>query len=172
MKDKGYVQVYTGNGKGKTTASLGLSLRAVCAGYKVFYGQFTKGMDYSELKAAEFLKNFELKQYGRAAFIHGKPIQEDIDKAREGLREIKEKLISGEYDLVVCDELNIALFYNLISVEDVIDLIESKPEHTELIITGRYAKDEILERADLVTEMREIKHYYRQGVMARKGIEA
>ena len=172
MKEKGYVQVYTGNGKGKTTAALGISLRAVCAGFQVFFGQFAKGMEYSELQAQKLLPGFTMRQYGRDAFIHGNPGPEDVEKARAGLSEVKKEMLSGKYDLVVCDELNIALFFRLIPVEDVIDLIDHKPEHTELIITGRYCPEEIIEKADLVTEMREIKHYFTQGVMAREGIES
>mgnify|MGYP001264632974 CR=1 FL=1 len=169
--EKGYIQIYTGNGKGKTTASLGLSLRAVCAGFNVFFGQFVKGMKYSELKAMEFLPNFEMKQYGRNCFIFNDPEPEDIRLAREGLEELGEKLSSGEYDLIVMDELNIALYYKLFSVEDVLDILDKKAEKTEIVITGRYAPEKLIERADLVTEMKEIKHYYTEGVQAREGIE-
>lgn len=172
MDNKGYIQVYTGNGKGKTTASLGLSLRAVCAGKKVFFGQFTKGMKYSELEAVKILPNFEMEQFGKPAFIFGKPTKADIDEARKGLKRAEEVLTSGEYDVVVFDEINIALFYELFTVQEVLDLLDKKPEKTEVILTGRYAAPEIIERADLVTEMKEIKHYYTQGVPARKGIES
>ncbi len=168
---KGYVQIYTGNGKGKTTAALGLSLRAVCAGKKVFFGQFVKGMKYSELKAPERLQQLEIKQYGRNCFIRKDPEEEDIRLAREGLKELKEKIKSGEYDVVVMDELNIALFYKLFDLEDVLKILREKHEKTEVIITGRYAPGELIEVADLVTEMKEIKHYYQQGVQAREGIE-
>ncbi|NOH15824.1 cob(I)yrinic acid a,c-diamide adenosyltransferase [Clostridium cochlearium] len=171
MSNKGYVQVYTGNGKGKTTAALGLSLRATCAGKKVFFGQFTKGMNYSELKAPEILPNFTLEQFGRNAFIFGTPSKADIEEAKKGLKRAEEVLTSGEYDVVVFDEINIALFYELFSVQEVLDLLDKKVEHTEVILTGRYAPQEIIDRADLVTEMREIKHYYTQGVPCRKGIE-
>ncbi|WP_278281153.1 MULTISPECIES: cob(I)yrinic acid a,c-diamide adenosyltransferase [unclassified Clostridium] len=172
METKGYVQVYTGNGKGKTTAALGLSLRAVCAGKKVFFGQFTKGMKYSELEAVNILPNFKMEQFGRNAFIMGNPTKADIEEAKKGFKRAEEVLTSGEYDVVVFDEINIALFYELFTVEEVLALIDKKPEKTELILTGRYAKDEIIERADLVTEMKQIKHYYTQGVPARKGIES
>ncbi|WP_125153184.1 cob(I)yrinic acid a,c-diamide adenosyltransferase [Clostridium rectalis] len=172
MENKGYIQVYTGNGKGKTTASLGLSLRAVCAGKKVFFGQFTKGMKYSELKAAEILPNFTMEQFGGDHFIFGTPTKADKEQAMKGLKRAEEVLTSGEYDVVVFDEINIALFYELFDVKDVLELLDKKPEKTEVILTGRYAKQEIIDRADLVTEMKEIKHYYTQGVPARVGIES
>lgn len=169
--EKGYVQVYTGNGKGKTTAALGLSLRAVCSGKKVFFGQFMKGMTYSELKATAFLPNFTLEQFGGDCFVYGKPTEKDIEDALKGFEEMKAIIFSNQYDVVVLDELNTALFFELIPVSEVVDLIKSKPEQIELIITGRYAKSEIIEVSDLVTEMKEIKHYYEKGVEARVGIE-
>ncbi len=169
---KGYVQVYTGNGKGKTTAAIGLSIRAVGAGLKVFIGQFVKGMHYSELDS---LKRYEglitIKQFGRDCFIFHDPTPEDIQCARDGLSEAREIVFSGKYDLVVLDEINIALFYKLFSVEDVLEIIKNKPDHVEMVLTGRYAPQEIIDAADLVTEMKEIKHYYQQGVPARSGIE-
>ncbi len=169
--DKGYIQIYTGDGKGKTTAALGISLRAVCAGFKVFFGQFVKGMKYNELNAVNYLPNFEMKQYGRNCFIFNDPEPEDIRLAKEGLDELSMKISSGEYDLVVLDELNIALHYQLFSVQDVLRVLNEKAKNTEIIITGRRAPDELIEKADLVTEMKEIKHYYTQGVQAREGIE-
>lgn len=169
--NKGYIQIYTGNGKGKTTCALGLSLRAVCAGKKVFFGQFVKGMKYSELDAIKYLPGFKMKQYGRDCFIFNKPSQEDIDIAKEGLKEIENILKSEEYDIVVLDELNIAIHYNLVSVEAVIDILKNKNEKIEVIITGRYAREELINLADLVTEMKEVKHYYKKGVEARVGIE-
>ncbi|SNS07216.1 cob(I)alamin adenosyltransferase [Anaerovirgula multivorans] len=171
MDSKGYVQVYTGNGKGKTTAALGLSLRAVCAGKKVFIGQFIKGMAYSELKAMDHLPGLTIKQYGLDCFIVNDPTEEDIKIAQRGLREMQAIIKEGKYDVVVMDELNIALYYHLFLIEDVLEIIKNKHHKLELIITGRYAKKEILEVADLVTEMKEIKHYYQKGVEARVGIE-
>lgn len=168
---KGYVHVYTGDGKGKTTAALGLSLRAVCAGKKVFFGQFIKGMDYSELECVKFLPNFQIKQFGRDCFIYNDPTQEDMDAAKKGLAEFKKILNEGEYDIVVMDELNIALYYKLFSQDQVIDTIKNRKENIEVIITGRFAPKAIIEMADLVTEMKEVKHYYRDDVEARKGIE-
>lgn len=169
--EKGYVHVYTGDGKGKTTAALGLSLRAVCAGKKVFFGQFVKGMAYSELKIPELLPNFTIQQFGRDCFIYNNPTDEDIERARKGLDLYKDILSKGEYDIVVLDELNIALFYKLFEVDEVIDMIKNRAEHVEVIITGRNANPKIIELADLVTEMKEVKHYYSQGVEARLGIE-
>ncbi|MDF2880593.1 MAG: cobinamide adenolsyltransferase [Clostridiaceae bacterium] len=170
--DKGYIQVYTGNGKGKTTAALGLSLRAVCSGKKVFFGQFVKGMKYSELEAVKFIPNFKMQQFGRNTFIFDKPSKADIDAAKEGLKVMEQVLISGEYDVVVMDEINVAIFFELFSDEEVIEILNKKAENVEVILTGRYASEKIIDRADLVTEMKEIKHYYTQGVQARRGIES
>jgi cob(I)alamin adenosyltransferase len=169
---KGYIQVYTGNGKGKTTAAFGLALRAAGAGLKVYIAQFVKGMKYSELDALEKLSgSITIKQYGRDCFIFREPEKEDIQAAREGLQEVKEIMRSGEYQVIVLDEANIATYYNLFSVDDLLDFIKVKPEEVELVITGRKADPRIIERADLVTEMKEIKHYYQKGVEARRGIE-
>lgn len=167
----GQIHIYTGNGKGKTTAALGLSLRAVCAGKKVYFGQFVKGMNYSELKAPEYLPGFEIHQFGRDCFIFNNPTDEDRAAARHGLETCRRALLDGRHDLVVLDELNIALYYKLIPVEDAIELIKCKQEATELIITGRHAPPELLELADLVTEMKEVKHYYQKNIAAREGIE-
>lgn len=168
---KGQIHIYTGNGKGKTTAALGLSLRAVCSGKKVYFGQFVKGMEYSELKAPEYLPGFEIRQFGRDCFIFNDPTDEDRAAAREGLEICRQVLKEGRHDIVVLDELNIALYYKLFSVEEAIELIKSKADHQELIITGRYAPPELLEIADLVTEIKEIKHYYQKELPARQGIE-
>ena len=171
MFEKGYIQVYTGNGKGKTTAALGVALRNVCAGNKVFVGQFMKGQNYSELKAAEYLPCIEFEQFGDANFVTGEPSEEDRANAGKGLARMKEVLASGKYDVVIFDEVNTALFFKLIAVGDVVSALEMKPDTTEAILTGRYAPQEIIDMADLVTEMREVKHYYSKGVKARAGIE-
>jgi len=171
MLEKGYIQVYTGNGKGKTTAALGVSLRAACAGNKVFIGQFMKGQDYSELKAVEYLPSLEMEQFGALNFVAGKPSDEDKSKAEKGLARMKEVLASGKYDVVVFDEINTTLFFEMVSVADVLAVLELKPDQTEVILTGRYAPSEIIDKADLVTEMGEVKHYYNAGVGARTGIE-
>jgi cob(I)alamin adenosyltransferase len=167
-----YTQVYTGNGKGKTTAAFGLALRAVGAGKKVFFAQFVKGKTYSEIEAVStYLLDITIRQYGLGCFIYEKPKVEDVEAARHGLQEVKQIVQSGKYDMVVLDEANIALFYHLFDVEDLLKIIREKPKSVELVITGRYAPQEIIDAADLVTEMKEIKHYYQQGVEARKGIE-
>ena len=172
MDSKAYIQVYTGNGKGKTTAALGLALRACGAGKKVFIGQFIKGKHYSELDSIKnHLKDIQIKQYGLDCFIVNEPEEKDFMAAQNGLMEMSEIIKSGDYDLVIMDELNIALYYKLIDLEAVLDILRSKPEHVEIVITGRYAPNEIIEIADLVTEMKEVKHYFTKGVDARLGIE-
>lgn len=170
--EKGYIQVYTGDGKGKTTAALGLTLRAVGYGLKVYIAQFIKGMKYSEIKALEqFKDSVEIRQFGRGCFIRTLPVQEDIEMAGEGLSEIKKILTSAKYDVVILDEINVALHFNLLKIDDVLELMSLKPENVEIILTGRRVAPQIMEIADLVTEMKEIKHYYAKGVKARPGIE-
>lgn len=171
MMKKGYVQIYTGDGKGKTTAAFGLALRASGAGLKVFIGQFVKGMFYSELNIIPKIDNITLKQYGQDCFIVNEPTEEDLKIAREGFDEVKDILNSNEYDLVILDEANIALYYNLFTVEELIDALKNRNPKIEVIITGRKAPDKLIDYADLVTEMKEIKHYYTKGVEARDGIE-
>ncbi len=169
---KSYVHVYTGNGKGKTTAALGLALRACGAGKKVFFAQFIKGKPYSEIEAInKFLPQITIKQYGLDCFIYNEPTKADIKIAQEGLLEIEKIIQSEEYDILVLDEANIALYYNLFSLENFLKLIKSRPDNLEIIITGRYAPQELIDIADLVSEIKEIKHYYTKGVEARKGIE-
>jgi cob(I)alamin adenosyltransferase len=169
---KGYIQVYTGNGKGKTTAAFGLALRAVGAGMKVFIGQFVKGKSYNENVAiARHLKNITVKQYGLGCFIVNTPTDDDIKAAGKGLDEMRKIIQKGKYDMVIMDEVNIALYYKLIDIKDLLEIIKNKPEHVELVLTGRYVPQELIDKADLVTEMKEIKHYYRKGIEARKGIE-
>lgn len=171
-KRKGYVQIYTGNSKGKTTAALGLALRAVGAGHRVFIAQFIKKDKTSEHKALERFKDLiEIRQYGAGFIMTKEPLPSDIKVASDGFIEAGEILRSGKYDMVILDEINVAVFKKLIPLEDVLKLIDSKPEHVELVLTGRYAEDKIIERADLVTEMKEIKHYFHSGVGARIGIE-
>lgn len=170
--DRGYVQVYTGDGKGKTTAALGLTLRASGAGLKVYFGQFMKGQDYSELRSVVNLEGVTLVQYGELGWVRkGKLTPDQISQAKKGLAQAKEALVSKGYDIVVLDEINMALWFGLISLEDVLALIDLKPIQTELILTGRRANTAVMDRADLVTEMREVKHYYTQKVPARRGIE-
>lgn len=169
--DKGYVQVYTGNGKGKTTAALGLAVRAACAGKNVFIGQFLKGMEYSELKLPEYFDNITMKQYGTEYFITKDPNEIDTAKANIGFENVVEIIKSAKYDVVILDEINIAMMMKLVDVNELIKVLSNRKESMEVIITGRGAPDEIIEYADLVTEMKEIKHYYNKGVQARVGIE-
>ena len=169
---QGLIQVYTGDGKGKTTAALGLALRAAGAGLKVFIGQFLKGAEYSEIKALRPLApGIEIKQYGRRCFIKDKPDEEDIRLAQNGLREMESVIQSGDYGLVILDEANIAVYYNLFSVDELLKVVQNRPKQVEIVITGRNADPRIIAAADLVTEMREIKHYYQEGIAARLGIE-
>jgi cob(I)alamin adenosyltransferase len=171
--EPGLVQVYTGDGKGKTSAALGLALRAVGRGLKVYVIQFIKGgFDYGELHAVQQFANLKLKAFGRGRFITEKPPkEEDVRLAMEAF-ELAEKVVAnGEYDIVVLDEVNVALGLKLIDVDDVVRLVKSKPNHVELVLTGRNAPAEIIELADLVTEMKEVKHPFKKGVPPRKGIE-
>jgi cob(I)alamin adenosyltransferase len=169
---KGYIHVYTGNGKGKTTAAIGLGIRATGDGLKVIMIQFMKGRRYSEIDALLQIKNFTVVQFGRDEFVSKeKPEQIDIDLAQKGLIYAKETVQKGQYDLVILDEINVAIDFHLISLEDVIKLLEKKPETLELVLTGRYASPEIIKHADIVSEILEIKHPYQKGAQSRKGID-
>lgn len=171
--ERGLVQIYTGDGKGKTSAAFGLALRAIGRGLKVYVIQFIKGgFDYGELYVVDKLPNLTLKAFGRGNFITEKPPgKRDFQLAEEALT-LAEKIIKGgEYDIVILDEINVALSLKLVKIERVLELIKNKPRHVELVLTGRCAPDEIIEAADLVTEMREIKHPFNKGCQARKGIE-
>lgn len=170
--EKGYIHVYTGPGKGKTTASLGLGLRAVGAGMKVHMVQFMKGRRYSEIDAIEDIQNFTVSQHGRDEFVNkDNPEQVDIDMAQEGFSYAKDIIKKDEFDLIILDEINVAVDFKLINLDDVLGLINDKPEKLELVLTGRYAHPELVKVADLVTEMLEIKHPYQQGIQARKGVD-
>lgn len=170
--EKGVVHVYTGSGKGKTTAALGLGLRASGAGLKVHMIQFMKGRRYNEINAIEKLDNFTISQHGRDEFVSKEnPEQIDIDLAKKGFSYAKELIKKGKHDMIILDEINVAIDYNLIPVDEVLKIIEEKPKQLELILTGRYAPPEINKIADLVTEMLEIKHPYHHGLAARRGIE-
>lgn len=169
---KGYIQVYTGNGKGKTTAALGLTLRAAGAGLKVYFVQFIKHGDYSEIKALKaFSDLITADQFGRGRFITGMPAPEDVAVAGAGLEKVRIAMKSGDYDVIVLDEANGAVQLGLFPVSALLKIMDEKPGGLELVITGREAHEEVLARADLVTEMKEIKHYYAKGVAARAGIE-
>ena len=173
-KFKGYIQVYTGNGKGKTTAALGQAIRLAGHGHKTYFGQFLKGQDYGELSAIQKLSSFiTIEQFGRKGFIHvtENPDEEDIARAQKGLKKCLKMMKSQKYRLIVLDEINVAVHFNLFSEKDVHDFLDAKPEEVEVILTGRYAPDSFIQRADLVTEMKEIKHCYKKGIQARLGIE-
>jgi len=169
---KGYVQIYTGNGKGKTTAALGLALRAYGAGLHIYIAQFLKGTKTSELKVLRTFKDLiTVKQYGKNNFIYGNPDEEDKKLAKKAIEEINNIIKSCNYDIVILDEANYAVHLGLIAVDDLLKIIDKKPQNVELVITGRYAKKELIKKADLVTEMRQVKHYFNKGIKARMGIE-
>ncbi len=173
-KFKGFIQVYTGKGKGKTTAALGLALRAAGHEHKVYIGQFLKGQRYGELMtAAKLSPLIKIDQFGRKGFIHvtKNPDDEDIRLAKRGLKKCRDAMLSGKYRIIILDEINVAVYFNLLSEKEVLEFIEQKPEDVEVVLTGRYAPSSFLKKADLVTEMKEKKHYYRKGVRARDGIE-
>lgn len=169
--DRGYVQIYTGNGKGKTTAAFGLAVRAVCAGKKVYIGQFVKDMKYSETAVVDVFPHITIEQLGEGCFIYAPPEEKDKAAAKAGLEEVRLHLASGNFDVVILDEVFIAFYYGLITDQEIIEAIKEKHDSVEVILTGRYAPQSILEFADLVTEMVEVKHYYKQGVLSRKGID-
>ncbi len=177
MADKvskmGLVQVYTGDGKGKTTAALGLALRACGHGLSVYMIQFMKGdIEYGELKAATWIPNLTIIQFGRPDFVDKEnPNKVDFEFAKKALEHAQKIISSDKYDIVILDELNVALDFNLVSLKEVLKLIDSKPKNMELVITGRNAPKEILMRADLVTFMENVKHPYDCGISARCGIE-
>ncbi|MFH0778712.1 MAG: cob(I)yrinic acid a,c-diamide adenosyltransferase [Candidatus Eisenbacteria bacterium] len=169
---KGTVQVFTGNGKGKTTAALGCGLRAAGHGYRVLMIQFMKGRLYGELESTKHVPGFEILQFGRDCFVEkGKPLAEDLALAREGLEKAVEAVESNTCDMLILDEINVAVDYGLIGLGDVLDIIKRRPAHIELILTGRYAHESIKKASDTVTEMVEIKHHFSTDVAAREGIE-
>jgi cob(I)alamin adenosyltransferase len=168
----GYVQVYTGDGKGKTTAALGLALRAAGHGLRTYIGQFMKGQPYGELEALRGHPAITLEQYGDVRCIRREEVTPaHIAQAQRGLERARQAMLSGRYDIVVLDEVNVALWFGLLSLAEVLAFLDQRPPQVECILTGRRAPPELIERADLVTEMREVKHYYQQGVGARAGIE-
>ena len=169
----GLIQVYTGDGKGKTTAALGLALRALGNGFTVFMGQFMKGQEYGELRSVRrFRRRFVIEQFGTPNFVaKNKTSETDRRLATAGLQRLEQVVSSGETDLVIMDEINVALDFKLIPLVEVLRLLKQKPAHVEIVCTGRHAPAELLQCADLVTEMKEIKHYYHRGVPARVGIE-
>ncbi|NMJ86568.1 MAG: cob(I)yrinic acid a,c-diamide adenosyltransferase [Thaumarchaeota archaeon] len=176
MSDDGLVVIYTGKGKGKTTAALGMALRALGHGFKIVMVQFIKGeWFYGELSSSSMLEpDFELVAAGKG-FVgiidDDKPIEDHVVAAKKALQISKEKIISMKYDIVILDEINYAVYLKLISTDDVLELIKIKPKDMTLVLTGNYASAEVIESADLVTEMREIKHPYKQGKKAKKGVD-
>jgi cob(I)alamin adenosyltransferase len=186
--ERGLIHVYTGDGKGKTTAALGLALRAAGCGFCTYVCQFLKGQEYGELKAARWLSEgaptkgqrppITIERFGRPTFVHlsadgagTTATEEDVRLAREGLAAARQAMKSGQYELVVLDEINVALYFQLLTVQEVLELVDDKPEGVELVLTGRRVPDEILARADYITEMREVRHPYQRGIRARRGIE-
>lgn len=169
---RGFIQVYTGDGKGKTTAALGLAVRAAGAGLKVYIGQFVKMGEYSEIKALKrFSDLITIEQFGRRRLIGSRATPEDIKAARRGLKRIKEVMAADEHEVIIMEEANVAVTKGLIPVQDLLRVVLKKPERAELVITGRGTPGLIIDCADLVTEMRPIKHYFKKGVRARVGIE-
>jgi cob(I)alamin adenosyltransferase len=170
---KGLVIVITGNGKGKTTASFGQALRAIGQGYKVFVVQFMKGRKYGEFKAAKkYLPDITIRLSGLDSFVmRNNPAAIDIELAHKGLKSAEQAIHSGKYNMIILDEINVALDFKLIDLNDVIELIKNKPVGLDLILTGRYAPPQIIKLADTVSEIREIKHHYNAGIKDRAGIE-
>jgi cob(I)alamin adenosyltransferase len=172
--EKKYFQIYTGNGKGKTTAALGLIMRATGAGYRIYLGQFVKSMEYNENRVLrEHFPNVKVEQFGaEGCTCIRKPDERDIEAARKGVERVIDIERSGKYDLIILDEIFIGTYLGLISEESIKRVISEKPEDVELVMTGRYAPESIIQMADLVTEMKEVKHYYKtMGLTSREGIE-
>ena len=171
-KQKGYIQLYTGAGKGKTTAALGLALRASGAGLRVYIAQFVKGSESGERKAlAKLSRAVTIRPFGARSFIKKNPAKIDRTLAAKGLAEVSAIIAAGRHDLVILDEICVALRLGLFSLEPVLEMLKTRPGHVEIILTGRNAPQALIDAADLVTEMREIRHYFQKGVRARRGIE-
>ena len=168
---KGLTQIYTGDGKGKTTAALGLAVRAAGAGLKVYIYQFIKGSTCGEHKILRKIDNIKIERCGRGCFIRKKPALKDIECAARGFERARGIIKSGEYDMVILDEINTALDVGLLKTSEVLAVIREKPTSVELVLTGRYCPKSLFKYADLVTEMRKVKHPFDKGISARKGIE-
>lgn len=172
---QGFIQIYTGNGKGKSTAAIGQAVRAAGFGLKTYIAQFMKEYPYNELNSLKHLSEWiTIEQFCGDDFVYKKelPGKDEIDKARRGLAKAKSKMLSGKFDMIILDEVCVSIYFGLFSDEEILTFMKQKPEKVELILTGRYCPDNLLEKADLVTEMKEIKHYYQAGVKSRKGIES
>ena len=173
--EKGFIHVYTGNGKGKTTAAIGLAVRGAGAGLKIYFLQFMKEFPYSEIESLKsFPKHILLEQSGGDDFVLRKenPPQEEIFKAKNALKKAESLMASEKYDIIILDEICVSIYFKLLTVHEVLEVIKKKPFDVELVLTGRYCPQELIDAADLVTEMKEIKHYYAQGISSRKGIES
>ncbi|MGB5287493.1 MAG: cob(I)yrinic acid a,c-diamide adenosyltransferase [Ignavibacteriaceae bacterium] len=173
--EQGFIQIYTGNGKGKTTAAIGQAVRAAGFGLKTYIAQFMKEYPYNELNSLRYLSEWiTIEQFCGDDFVYKKelPSEEQLAKAGKGLQTAKEKMLSSGYDLIILDEAIVAIYFKLIRTEELIELIKKKPGWVELILTGRYCPEELIKLADLVTEMKEVKHYYQKGIISRKGIES
>ncbi len=169
---RGLVMVYTGEGRGKTTAAVGQAIRALGHGYRVFMIHFMKGRDYGEYLAASSLPNLTVVKAGRDVFVNREnPDPIDVELAREGFNQVKKAVFGGEYDLVILDEINVAVDYKLVPEKELLKLLDQKPAAVDLVLTGRGATTAVVKRADLVSEILAIKHHYQQGVQSRQGIE-
>jgi cob(I)alamin adenosyltransferase len=171
--NRGLVIVITGDGKGKTTSAFGQALRAVGQGYRVYIMQFMKGRNYGEFTAASrYLPSLTIRRCGLDSFVmRGSPAPVDIELARKGFESAKKAIVSGRYDMVILDEINVAVDFNLIGLEELIAVITGKPPGLDLILTGRYAAKEVIRLADTVSEIKDIKHHYAAGIKGRAGIE-
>ncbi len=172
IKKPGLVMVFTGDGKGKTTAAVGQAMRALGHGYRVYMIHFMKGRDYGEFLAASSIPNLTIVKAGRDSFVNrDDPDPVDVDLARDGFLQAEKAVVSGDYDLVVLDEINVAVDYGLIKENELLDLIKKKPENVSIILTGRCASPEVVKAADMVSEVLAIKHHYEKGAECCKGIE-
>lgn len=173
--ERGFIQVYTGNGKGKTTAAIGQAVRAAGAGLKSYIIQFMKDFPYNESNSLKILSEWiTIEKVGKDDYVFRKelPPQEEINKAKLALEIAKQKMVSGDYNLIILDEICVAIYFGLFTVADVLPMLDAKPENVELILTGRFCPQVLIDRADQVTEMQEIKHYYQKGIISRKGIDS
>ena len=172
---QGFIQIYTGNGKGKTTAAIGQAVRAAGFGLKTYIIQFMKEFPYNELNSLKHLKQWiTIEQFCGDEFVYKKelPGKEELAKAKKGLSSAKEKMLSGDFDIIILDEVCVSIYFGLLNTDNILDFIKEKPANVELILTGRYCPAELIEKADLVTEMKEVKHYYEKGILSRRGIES
>ncbi len=173
--NQGFIQIYTGNGKGKSTAAIGQAVRAAGFGLKVYIAQFMKEYPYNELVSLKHLSEWiTIEQFGGDDFVYKKelPENDELEKAKNGMTTAKDKMLSGKFDLIILDEAIVAIYFKLIETNDLIEFIKLKPNEVELILTGRYCPYELIELADLVTEMKEVKHYYHKGITSRAGIDS